>query len=183
MRKYSLIILCLLASLIFTSCKDGSDDDPGPAGPKGDPGKDGNANVKAYTVDFTPDKWSFGNIQIMVADITKEIVDNGDVKVYMKVPGSGWMPMPHSEGHYPDGAVLFTPPDYISTYTYEYNLGEVRVWKSDSNNPLFTPGPKNTRSFKIVIIQGTTGTLAGGRLAPVDFNDYESVKEAFQFAD
>lgn len=149
--------------LVFSSCKKDV------AGPQGEPGKDGNANVISTQAAVT--SWTLSGTTyyatVSVPSITQEIVDAGAVLCYMSDGSTGWYSMPYT--YYMSG--------YQVMYYTNYGVGYINIYNKNSN--LTTPAYPGTRVFKIVTIS------SAARLAhpELDWSDYNKVKETFNLKD
>ena len=159
----NLIYVALLATL-FISCKK----EAGPQGPAGTNGTNGNANVKTnqYTVSWTQ---SFPGYYCTIydANITQAIVDSGAVEVYMQ-NSPGWNALPLT--------ITYTAT-ITSVYTPVHYLGQVTIWKFDTDDAQTTDDGPTT--FKVVCIAGGIQQLHPN----VNWNKYEDVRTTFNLSD
>ncbi len=167
--KKTLLFSILALSLFCTNCE-------GPMGPMGDPGRnglngrdgrDGNANVKTYTFDVYPYQWKKINeyrygYSNFTYDITQDIVDNGDVRVYIKSSNSGaWQALPYNFNG--------------ELNRYWYDLFEIQLdILSEKANAIDID---KSYKYKAVIIEGEAVNKS------LDYNDYNQVKEYYGLQD
>ena len=153
-KLFSLFVLSLWMISLLSCTKEG------PAGPKGE---DGNANVKTYKYTIKTDEWqgSGGNYyhEESIPEITEDIYENGDVRVYIKSNNSEqYQALPYT---------WISNPNYQYIAKYWYGVGslKIQVVFNDPNNTV-------TWDFevKVVIIEGNAVNKN------VDYNNYESVK-------
>jgi hypothetical protein len=162
---YVATILALFVSLF--ACK-GPAGDVGPAGPTGATGAIG-ATGAAGTSGAIYSEWitpTFSattfSATLTAPKLTQEIVDRGDVHVYLK------------------GQSLVFPLPYIDTDSLgrvalqlDYAIGVGRI-------VLFTNARISGIPFRYVLIPGSTPS---GRKSAIDFNNYEAVKKEFDLPD
>jgi hypothetical protein len=173
MKKTNNTIMTVIAGVALTlgltlaSCaKKG---DTGPAGPAGTNGTNGNANVVSSTI--TSSNWVYNSpswgITFTYPAITQNIIDKGAVLVYMKV-GQAYNQLP---------LTIYQSATYSSSYEVSTNVGTVGIFVTDSD--LTQPNNPGSQTFKIVVI------AASQKLANpnVNYNDYASVKKAFNLQD
>jgi hypothetical protein len=178
--------------IIFSCAKDGADGQPGASGANGlngtngTNGKDGNANVYGRVFTVQPietlvdgDGWTkktytnstnfYYSKRLLVPEITKAVLDRGDVHVYKSLDPSidFWLGMPYTD-HYTAGTTT-----YITTYTPAHSLGYVTIWIDD--NFLKPSLPTKVTSFKVVVIT-PSGKIAHPN---VNYNNYAEVAAAF----
>lgn len=161
MKNKFLILALALMPLVFTNCK-------GDKGDTGTPGTNGNANVKSQLVTITSfdqtisgGVYNFsGSAQI---DISQDDLNSAAVMVYEN-SNNQWMAMPYSR------SVLTTnfEENYIECgYVYQTQYLNVNYRsKTDLSDLLIY------MQYKVVIIPA-------GALKPVDLNNYEAVREAY----
>jgi hypothetical protein len=137
--------LMIAAAIILVSCVKGEKGDPGPQGPAG---VTKNANVDHiapfyvtaamwYTLDTL--QW---NATVSLPEITQEIVDKGEVSVYLK-KGDQWWALPYSEH---------------DTYTvYGIELGKLLLTHADSHGT--TPEKPVTTLYRVVITSSDGKTV------------------------
>jgi len=185
----TLAVLVLTLGLTLTSCEkpekgetgpqgaQGSAGVQGPAGPQGSSGPQGttgNANVNTIIENIASGNWVLsGNtyyVDITVSEINSDIINTGAVSIFMEsTTQTGiWLNMPWIE---------YGSATYFSTYNYNYGLGGVRIFKSDSD--LTAPSNPGVRKFKIVVI-ASSGIAQN---PDVDLKDYNAVKVAFNLKD
>jgi hypothetical protein len=135
--KKTIITICAFISLaFFAGCA--KDPIPGPAGPAGSPGKNGNANVVAIN-STTISTWNYDSTSkayiadIKVPEITQAIIDKGSVQVFQGA-GSVWISLPDPTG------------SNTNTLTFAFLLGNVLIASVNSNGtvPVY-PGSKTIR--------------------------------------
>lgn len=160
--KISAIIMTVLATALFlnfTSCKKG---DTGPAGAKGDPGKNGISNITTYTANVTSANWVLNSpdyeTTLLTPNLNSSIVNGGAVMVYIgNNTSTSWSALPFSY--------------QTVQFSYTYSLGQVLISVGLSNGSVVS-NPGNC-TFKIVIIPFDY-------LKPnVNINNYNEVKKAY----
>lgn len=128
------LFICLFISLIaLAGCKK----EEGPTGPKGDPGTNGNANVKAFT--YSNQAWvnqgSTYEIILPVSAITQAIQDKGNVQVFASTNGgTTWAGLPFSAAGY--------------SWVYASEVGKIHI---DAYGYTTAPNPI---SVKVVVTEG-----------------------------
>lgn len=177
-------MLLLAGALVsFAACK-GDDGAPGPAGvagPKGDTGatgvagptgpagQDGNANVKVVNKTIAASDWATANavvkfVDLVVPEITQDIVDNGFVMAYQEFPFSG-------------GNVWVALPAYFADQGQGFHFwireGLFRLHSTKNSGTPATPAT----TIRIVIATAD-GMTRRPDLADLDWSDYEAVKIA-----
>lgn len=155
---------------------------PGIQGPKGDLGAPGTANViYSEWTNFQSGGWSAltnffnqkrRNYQITEPRINADILDRGDVRVYVKFSGSSI-----SVQALPIRQSITQNKDQHLGYTLQTNNIIVFLYNEDGTDP-GTFGAGN--QYRYLIIPGGT---PGGRTAPVDYNDYDAVKAYYRLPD
>lgn len=120
MKKISAItfIMAILVFAMFTSCKKVE----GPQGPAGPAGTNGNANVKTtvysnITMTISADP-QIAVVDITNADITQDILDNGDVLVSTSNDQQVWYSIPRA---------LPNPNALNTEYSFSYSLNKVTI--------------------------------------------------------
>lgn len=158
-------------------------------GPPGPPGRDGALNVRAVhaDLDFRDDRVAFtdyvANISFSIPEITRSVVDEGMVLVYLRDLEGTWTALPYSFGvEAPDQPVV----DYTVSlgFAYEHRRLDVFLEASSADDVVWDdifadPLVNRTASIKVVIVDGYF--LAGK--SGVDFSDYEAVKAHFGLED
>jgi hypothetical protein len=140
-------LLTLLSfTFLITSCaKDGEDGAPGAQGPAG------NANVKSFNFMVTPGQWQATGgvgvdyeryVDLSVAEVTQDIVDNGAVLVYWKSSGSA-VQLP----------VTFPTGGNTLNLLSSFSVGTVSLEYYFSNFSSFTVN--QNFDFKVIVIDGT----------------------------
>ncbi|PBQ33557.1 hypothetical protein CNR22_17840 [Sphingobacteriaceae bacterium] len=142
------LTLTLLLSGSFISCKKtvvGPAGEQGVAGVQGETGAQGNANVKAISFS-TGSNWKTDstaknfNYTYHTVSLTKEVVDNGFVMLYMSeelgTNGSEWKAIPFSTTEL--------------NVTFKYALSEVEVFITSSTGKM--PTKPTSLKFKLVIV-------------------------------
>lgn len=181
--------LPLLTFLFLAACTG----DQGPVGPAGAPG---NANVKSGAIAPTNAEWLWNSnyclqtspssttcwftryVDVAVAEIDSNIVDNGAVLVFMEPdPGTNrWVPLNYSYTSF-GGTYMFN-------YAYEVMDGNLRLHFYMTPNTGANPSSQTwtlaTLKFRYVIIAGKALQLIQSGEAGVDVRDYESVKAFYE---
>ncbi|MCL4481392.1 MAG: collagen-like protein [Bacteroidetes bacterium] len=120
-------------------------------GIQGVAGQNGNANVKTYTYNVSTSSWVKTDprlyANLTASYITQDINNNGAILVFMSNSSGGWTAFPWID---------FITSSYFSKYTYAYSVGQITIWKEDSDMTQ-TVVPATTMTFKIVVIQGLAG--------------------------
>lgn len=174
---------------------------PGPQGEKGDPGADGIVQIIAKTITLTNTDYVNGTYSVMTTtgnlqmnsilarvatiddpDITQDVMDNGMVLVYMRVPVNSsfsnymWTGLPfHYQGL--EGAVTV----YHRNYNFGYYLNKLSIAYYFSRNyegniPVVYNVTVPTQTYRYLIINGhVAGRMANAR---IDLSNLEAV-EAF----
>ncbi|MCC5930384.1 MAG: hypothetical protein JJU28_14145 [Cyclobacteriaceae bacterium] len=175
----------------------GPQGEQGQTGEQGPQGEKGNANVLVKTITITNQNYIDGNLSakhtnnslfyfpakianIQDTDITSDIVNNGMVLAYLRVPvglsfePSQWTPIPYSYRHLNQiYTVNYAMAYSLNTFTLQYfftrnmegTMPDIRNWVAPTN------------SIKYVIISGqSAGRLANSR---IDLSDLEAVEEFF----
>jgi hypothetical protein len=133
----TVIIGLILSTIMLSSCKKTV---AGPQGEQGPPGKDGSVTIKNRSsfshpaTAWTQDQNAWKSI-VQVPEITRSVVDNGAVKVYVQV-GSSWWELPYNSNGITTSAGI--------------DLGIV-ILKNADNSGAATPQPI-TQNFRMVII-------------------------------
>jgi hypothetical protein len=161
------LLVMLFAAL--GSCVKGDKGATGPAGTNGTNGTNGapgNANVGHGTITLTSGNWTYNSANweyySIVTDngITQSVVDNGSVAVF-KQDGSSWVALPFTYYYSATGSYQ---------YSYEYYLGNVKIFMQLSSNTTFTSIADAT--FKVIDIDG-----AHRQAYPnTDWKNYDEVK-------
>jgi hypothetical protein len=106
----------LLVVLMIGSCK--KEEIPGPKGEPGTPGGGGNSSISSSNVfTVTSSQWvpdtvaKCLKVTLAFPSITKEVVDNGAVKVFIK-DGTAWAELPFTSGD------LFTQFGFAEGFLY-----------------------------------------------------------------
>lgn len=182
-----LLISGLFLFLCISSCKEGAVGPAGAAGPagvagpKGDPGT---ANV-IYSDWFTPDVWGKETLfttfvfsyNKTATQITADIIDKGAVLVYGKL--NGYTSSLGLKDKVVQLSYTVVANGSTDSWTYIASPGNVRVSFVNSQN-IYSSGPANTHQFRYVIIPGG---VKAGKLAGVNWSDYEEVKRTFNLQD
>lgn len=178
--RWHLSIFSLALAILLTGCP-GPEGDPGPQGlkgekgekgAKGDPGENGVGAV-SYTFNLTPRNmvnWyhnafnSHFQYEVVTPALTKDIFDRGAVLVYFRfgIDGPYWYQLPYNTG-----------PGW-ETWGFLTQIGKVTI-TMDIPRDVASYGGRDL-PFKIVIIPA----MPGGRKMFIDYNNYESVKKAFE---
>lgn len=173
MKKiFALLFTSALAVTMFSCKKEGPAGPAGINGTNGVDGKDGNANVMSIKFTLTGAQWDYpghyaidyGNNQVAlqfsrthskdIPEITKDVIDNGLVLVYMIPKGvHNYMPLP---------LTAYVPnTDINHNFTYEFRQGNIRLhyyWTANSKGTV-VPNTLETSlmpfyQFKVVIMTG-----------------------------
>lgn len=172
--------MMLATSIFFNACK-------GEVGPKGDTGATGangatgakgdvsSANV-IYSTWKPADSWVLSNyygaigryFDIAAPQLTREILDRGNVYVY-------WKPANNLDAVIP----LPTTTHDFREFFLEHKVSRIRIWFFNSirTDPGTLP---SSNEFRYVIVPGG---VAGGRRTAVDYSNYEAVKKAYNLPD
>ncbi|ELR69838.1 hypothetical protein C900_04541 [Fulvivirga imtechensis AK7] len=185
--KLKLKWLLVVLLLSFSGC--GEDGDPGPQGPqgeqgsqgetgdKGDKGDPGNANV-IYSNWIKPEWYESGsNYYIWYhvdENMTADVVDRGIIFIYYRSSATSSLVMPL---HYEPSDVDFIPlfQKYYQSITYTIYLGAY------STNASQLAAIRNNYQFRYVLVPGSN--LTGGKVAAVDYSDYDQVKIFYNIPD
>lgn len=171
LKNYFALSLCLCLSLIV-SCK----------GPKGEPGRDGNANVYSETVKTTAADWSWDTdacnwyLDLEWDAIDYDMVDYGAVLVYMENPNDdfyAWHQLP---------LTLYPNEHYSSTLeTVYYDYALTIFWTNSDMQRHQNPCEfYNTNlEFKIVLLDAFTYS----KYKNEDLSNYETVKKLFDITE
>ncbi|RAJ88133.1 hypothetical protein CLV59_101900 [Chitinophaga dinghuensis] len=198
-------LICMLgALLILAACsKTGPVGPQGAQGPAGPTGAQGNANVSSGNFTLTNaqyvlDYWSYQPspgagtaitakmATVTLADITTDIFNKGTVLLYIKQPSSFganpavWAPVPWQISSFVTG--------YLINVSYTYDIGKLRVYYMflPTDHAPTSPIPNISTvtvpsfDFKYVIIGGNPNARAA---APIDYNNYEAVKNYYHLPD
>jgi len=160
--RFTLIILFIVS--IFNGCKKGKD---------GEPGKDGNANVKTHTFSVSP--WSSNSSrwysQVSVPELTSDNINSAAVQVYISITSNNWIAIPNT---------YVASTDYFWGYVTAVNTVEVR-W--DYNGIGIGSDPNTiygaTVQVKVVVIPPAMIKSNPN----VNLNNYNEVKETFKIKD
>ena len=170
-------------SLLFAYCKKGDAGPAGPAGPagaagaQGPKGDTGTANViySAWLdVNYTVDKTTGGDTLGFFANITapklsSAILNNGEIKVYFNFGSAAQpdvVPLPLADPFYG----LYTTVDLFPQRIYLY---------SNFNPSTVTVSGNKVYQHRYILIPGSVP----GRMANIDWKDYNKVKAALNLPD
>lgn len=150
----SIAILTCIFGLLITNCK--KEEIPGPKGEPGTPGGGGNSNISAsetFTVassDWVTDSAKFGRkVTLNYAGITKDVVEKGSVKMYMKM-GSTWAELPYTQG------------DFVTQFGFD----EGHLYLEFINiEQVGMPAPPTTTSYRVVILTQSQRPVSGSSSA------------------
>lgn len=188
--KNTIVLLLTTAFITLNACKK-----EGPAGPAGKDGKNGNANVTGKKIMTMASTWKYpghyaldyGNnqvklhfskyITIEVPEITKDVIDNGFVLMYMIPKGvHNWMPLPLS-------FQAAAPSDVVHNFAYEYRQGTLTIhyyWTPNSTGKGVPDGLETTLmpfyNFRYVVASGVMSDKM--KAAGVDTQDPVAVELA-----
>lgn len=188
--KNTIALLSTAILISLCACKK-----EGPAGPAGQDGKDGNANVSAKKFTTMASSWKYpghyaldyGNNQVKLhfskyitmeaPEITKDVIDNGFVLVYMIPKGvHNWMPLPLS-------FQAASPSDVVHNFAYEYRQGTLTIhyyWTANTTGKLVPDGLETTLmpfyNFRYVVASGVE--MSKMKAIGVDVNDPLAVERS-----
>lgn len=150
-------------------------------GPKGEPGRDGNANVQSSTVETKAENWAWDEnalnwyLDLEWDAIDLDMVDYGAVLVYMENPGEfyGWHQLP---------LTLYPSDQYSTTLeTIYYDYALTIFWTNSDlqkhQNPCDFYNANLT--FKVVLIDA----LTYAKYKNEDLSNYETVKKLFNITE
>ncbi len=191
MKKLSLFCLLGLGIFAFTACTkegpvgpqgpqgaqgaQGAQGNAGTPGAQGPQGPQGNANVYSKTIALASITWTptalygtnYLTTSFSIPEIDADIVNNGAVLVYGGFNyAEPWTALP----------LTYLEGTKTSYWAFGVKIGGVTIRYSNSANT--TPGTPAI-PFKVVLIRGN----ALGRMAGVDFRNYEEVKRVFRLKD
>jgi hypothetical protein len=164
MKIRSLLPICLVGTLtLFSSCEKG---DPG------EPGKDGNANVKAGIITFSSwtwdDSFKYSYSDFTWPTITSSIVDSGALLIYVQTTSGAWAQLPRT---------IYPSESYSESQRFNYNVGAFRIIVQDSD--LKEPLPLGTWTIRVITIAASI-RKANPHL---DWSNYDEVKAALRIRD
>ena len=163
-KKLFGVLIAFTMSLVMVSCA-GEDGEPGPAGPAG------NANVIANTYTIPGGTWVNGIATISVPELTKDIVDNGQVSVFITTDTLGQDTITWEATPWQFLVNFGGQLDYV-TMRSRYSIGEIElvaIRRSSGQGVNFT----NDFSAKVVLIP------ASSALEGVDVNNYEALEAVY----
>ncbi|SFE97227.1 hypothetical protein SAMN05518672_11393 [Chitinophaga sp. CF118] len=187
MRK---MLLLSLAAVVFScgSCsKDGATGPAGKDGTAGTDGKDGNANViysEWLDVEYDPIVGDFdedGQVDdtgayetvIPVEQLTKEVLTNGEVKVYINL------------GTADNPAIVPLPyVDLFAGYSINPTFYPQKIYLLATNSFMTYTDPEDNakhQQYRYIIIPG--GTAAARTTKTIDWNNYNEVKAYLKLKD
>lgn len=163
----------VILTVLFTNCQ-GDEGPMGPSGPRGEKGQDGApgiANVYTTIYDVNPGDWN-GNVDgytvsLVVPEINSVIYQQGAVLVYRLFENST------------DKSFNMLPYTWIDNNLTEYMDFDVYIGKLEikykwvDNGINNTDAPKETFSFKVVIIEGTMISTMKQKINISNFNEVE----------
>lgn len=168
----SFILFFVIVLFAVTSCQ----------GPQGEPGLNGNANVKSETVKTTAADWVWDSdacnwyLDLEWNAIDYDMVDYGAVLVYMENPNDdfyAWHQLP---------LTLYPNEQYSTTLeTVFYDYGLTIFWTNSDLQQHENPCRfYNTNiEFKIVLVDALTYS----KYKNEDLSNYETVKELFDITE
>lgn len=209
MKTFSFkLFLTLFISFFLISCS-GSDGTDGPPGPKGDPGtagakgdkgdkgdkgETGTANV-IYSDWFTPvtgtaTAWKDGTIADSQSElrytyfektapaITQAVLDRGSIQVYAKFARYGTALGPAGTVTSLPATIVYFEKEFglhsQFIWNYQIRVGHLKI--TQQRIPYYPNMVYANDTFRYVIIPGGQ---AAGRVAGVDFNDYQAVRKYY----
>jgi hypothetical protein len=167
-------------SLLFAYCKKGDagpEGPAGPSGPQGPKGDTGTANV-IYSAwldaAYTPEKNANGDTigyftNITAPKLTSAILNSGEIKAYMNfgtTTNPDVVPLPLADPFYG----MYITVDLFVQRIYLY---------SNFDAGTYTDGGAKRLQYRYILIPGSVQ----GRMAKIDWNDYNKVKEQLQLPD
>ncbi len=165
LQKIGIVVLMSISALVFNGCK-GKDGATGPAG------TDGNANVHSLIFTTTSASWAYTAptyyVNLVDPQVTSDILGTGAVLVYVTGGGGSNTQLPYT--YFPSTA-------YSETMAAVIALNQVQIQVTDSD--LAAPNNPGALSFKVVTMSSRM-MLTNPH---VNFQDYESVKQAFHLKD
>jgi hypothetical protein len=160
------VFLVLLLSFFITSCgKEGPVGKDGVGAP-GINGVDGNANVRSATKAIFNGNWQNSSDLSAEASldfpiVTEDIANTGLVMVYLQYQNStNWIAMPFS----------ISGQGYTENFGFSFTAGKVVLQDYTDVAPLIKPDGM----IRVVAVSSE------GRMAPVNWNEYEDVKNYFE---
>lgn len=184
--KFFTIPCCVLVAttLLFSACSKegpvgpaGTTGPQGPAGPQGPKGDTGTANViysDWLNVTYTPDTTHNGNVvdtvsytaEIAAPLLTSDILSKGEIKVYLNI----------GSADAPTVVPLPLDPAFGTVITPLFGIGKITLISlTDASTQTTANG--TSLQYRYILIPG--GTAAGGttgRMAKVNWDDYNQVK-------
>lgn len=164
--------LCLLA---FAGACRGPEGLPGPQGPRGPQGQDGYDGELAHLFEFNfdlIDTYNYIDLFEFPNDFKTYSDDVVLVYLYWGEDDRGydiWRPLPQS---------IYMEFGWLQ-YNYDHTMGDVQIFL-DADFSLNKLGPAYTRGLVRIVVIAGLDWLNNGRVAnPVDFSDYNAVKEAY----
>jgi hypothetical protein len=157
MKNLKLLFFALISALAFTSCQKEEDVDI----------VYGNTNMLSKTLTVYGSQWYFVDptyiVDIVVPEITQNVVDNGAVMAYYRNGYGEWQAMP-----------ITNPMDntYASVYAFSFWNGHVSLYKTDTDLITGTPGDMDV---KIVVL--SLKSMMENQ--DVNWNDYSEVSSRF----
>lgn len=170
LKSYALFFVMTLFAV--TSCQ----------GPKGEPGRDGNANVYSETVVTVAEDWNWDAnacnwyLDLEWDAIDYDMVDYGAVLVYMENPDNefyAWHQLP---------LTLYPNEQYSSTLeTVYYDYALTIFWTNSDLQQHENPCRfyNTDLEFKIVLIDAMTYS----KYKNEDLSDYETIKKLFNITE
>ena len=148
----------------------------GATGPVGPTGATGNANVQSTYYTIPAANWTYfgtpnfyNEVNLNCPLVTSDVVNYGMVFAFFESTTSGtWFSLPYT--YWPSTTVSYV----VSLNTFRIGSVGLRFNYSDGRNSVFT-----SSRVKVVTISGT----AKAANPNVDYNDYNSVKAAFNLQD
>lgn len=168
-KQLRVSIILLLAGVVITinGCKKGDE---------GSPGKDGSANVTAYTYSISTSTWSYSSPEwycnLSLPELTADNLNSASVQAYFQKTANTWIAIPTT--------FYNTPSNYYMGYST--TIGNVKInWiyngAGSGNDPNTHFGI--TSQFKVVIIPPAMITAN----SDLDLKNYQAVKDRFNLKD
>jgi hypothetical protein len=157
MKNLKLLFFALISAFAFTSCQKEEDVDI----------VYGNTNMLSKTLTVYGSQWYFIDptyiVDIVVPEITQDVVDNGAVMAYYRNGYGEWQAMP-----------ITNPMDntYSSVYAFSVWNGHVSLYKTDTDLLTLTPTDMDVK----MVIFSLKSEMEN---YDIDWNNYSEVSSHF----